>query len=163
MLHHLADDAAKGYPAHRRVIEEFHRVLRPGGVLVLNLCSEEQLRHSFWFFDLVPEAAEKVRARCIPLEPLNKLFAETGFKAGGRTVPVEAILQGKSYLDPRGPLSKNWRDGDSTWALATPEELDRACERVREMEKSGTLGEYVSKLDARRSEIGQVTFMHAIR
>ena len=163
VLHHLADSAAGGYPVHRRVIGHFHRVLRPGGVLLINTCSEEQLRHSFWFFDLIPEATKEMIARSIPMEPLKKLMEEVGFRFAGRMVPVDAVLQGKSYLNPLGPLDKNWRDGDSTWSLAAPEELNRGLDRVREMDKNGTLDAYVSDLDARRREIGQTTFLFASR
>ena len=72
VLHHLADDATEGYPAHRRVIEEFYRVLRPGGVLVINTCSQEQVRHGYWFLHLIPEAAEKLRRRYMPLAALRR-------------------------------------------------------------------------------------------
>ncbi len=163
VLHHLADDPEKGYPAHRQVVKEFHRVLRPGGVLVINTCSQEQLKHSFWFFDLVPEAGEKVRARCIPLDTLAHLIQAAGFKPGGRIVPTDKVLQGKAYFDPRGPLNKAWRDGDSTWGLVTPDELNRACGRIRDMEVKGMLPEYFARLDAKRPEIGQITFLYAIR
>ena len=35
VLHHLPDEAAKDFPAHRRVFAEFARVLKPGGVLTV--------------------------------------------------------------------------------------------------------------------------------
>ena len=44
VLHHLPDDPAEGFPAHRRVFREFARVLKPGGVLTVSTCSQEQLR-----------------------------------------------------------------------------------------------------------------------
>jgi len=163
VLHHVADDAEKGYAAHRQVVQEFHRVLRPGGVLVINTCSQQQLRHSYWFFDLIPEAAEKMRARCIPLDVLAHLVQAAGFQPGGRIVPTDKLLQGKAYFDPRGPLNKAWRDGDSTWGLVPPEELNRACGRIREMEGKGMLPEYFARLDTKRSDFGQITFLYAIR
>ena len=48
VLHHLPDEPSKGFPAHRRVFREFARVLKPGGVLIVNTCSQEQLRHGYW-------------------------------------------------------------------------------------------------------------------
>ena len=39
VLHHLADDATAGWPAHQRVFTEFARVLTPGGMAVINSCS----------------------------------------------------------------------------------------------------------------------------
>jgi SAM-dependent methyltransferase len=44
VLHHLPDDATKGFPIHRNVFSEFARVLKTGGVLVVNTCSQEPLR-----------------------------------------------------------------------------------------------------------------------
>ena len=106
---------------------------------------------------------EKERARCIPLEELKRLLEETYFACGGKIVPVDEVLQGLAYLDSRGPLEKAWRDGDSTWSLVTPEELERAGKRIREMDASGTLTEYVSRQDARRPRIGQTTFLYGRR
>src|SRR5215208_2214743 len=56
VLHHLPDAAAEGFPAHRRVFREFARVLKPGGILTVSTCSQEQLRHGYWHYHLIPEA-----------------------------------------------------------------------------------------------------------
>ena len=119
VLHHLPDDAAKDFPAHRRVFAEFARVLKPGGVLVINTCSQEQLRHGYWQYSLIPEAADALRARYVPLDELAEILVASGFAYRGRFSPVDAPVQGDSYFDPRGPLSKEWRDGDSVWSLVS--------------------------------------------
>ena len=118
VLHHLSDDASAGFPIHRRALVEIHRVLKSGGVLVVNSSSTEQLLHGFWYYDLIPRAAAKLRQRFAPLDSLSKILVESGFTHHGSIVPTSEVLQGESYLDPRGPLSKRWRDGDSSWALA---------------------------------------------
>ena len=66
VLHHLPDDPAKGFPAHRRVFEEFARVLKPGGVLTVNTCSQEQLRHGYWYYDLIPKRCRRLSATVSP-------------------------------------------------------------------------------------------------
>ena len=43
VLHHLPDQAGDGWPLHRQVLKECARVLRPGGVLIINSCTHEQL------------------------------------------------------------------------------------------------------------------------
>src|SRR4051812_26943173 len=68
VLHHLPDEPADGFPAHRRVFEEFARVLKPGGILTVNTCSQEQLRHGYWYYALIPDAAEALRRRYAPLD-----------------------------------------------------------------------------------------------
>jgi hypothetical protein len=91
------------------------------------------------------------------------MLAQCGFKYHGSYVPIDAILQGESYFDPRGPLRKEWRDGDSIFALATEDELDRVREKVLEMDSSGVLSSYIEAHDRRRKAIGQTTFVMAQR
>lgn len=163
VLHHLPDDASEGFPEHRRVFEEFARVLKPGGVLTVNTCSQQQLRHGYWYYALIPQAAEKLRNRFAPVESLTKILQESGFTYNGRFAPTDATIQSGSYLDPHGPLRKEWRDGDSTWSLVEEDELERALSKVRELDKEGGLGDYMDHHDVRRRDIGQVTILFSIR
>lgn len=163
VLHHLPDDGASGWPLTRKVIGEFARVLRPGGVLVVNSCSHEQLRRGWWFFSLIQAAVEGMIARHVPLAEFEAMFTESGFEPCGRFVPSDAVIQGRSYFDARGPLDAQWRAGDSVWAMLEPDELDRVIERVRDMDASGELEEYVAEHDAERVNVGQVTFLCATR
>ena len=163
VLHHLPDDAAKGWPPTRKVIGEFARVLRPGGVLVVNSCSHEQLRRGWWFFSLIESVAGRMMDRHLPLADLERMFSECGFEFGGRFVPSDAVIQGRSYFDPRGPLDASWRAGDSVWAMLGADELDRVSERIRAMDSRGELEAYVAEHDAERAHVGQVTFLCATR
>src|SRR5688500_14920236 len=61
VLHHLPDDGSEGFPAHRLAFQEFARVLKPGGILTVSTCSQEQLRHGYWHYNLIPEAADALR------------------------------------------------------------------------------------------------------
>ncbi len=67
------------------------------------------------------------------------------------------------HLERLASLREQWRDGDSVFALATEEELAEACARIRQMDKDGSLPEYVASQDRRRHDIGQVTFVYAKR
>jgi len=163
VLHHLNDDVANGFPQHRAVLKEFARVMRPGGVLVINICSTAQLDDGWWYRELFADAYQRCKQRHIPLSILATLLAECGFSHRGNIVPTDAVFQGDSYWDGTGPLKKEWRDGDSVFALATEQELEQACAQIRQLEQAGTLADYVAKQDVRRREIGQVTFVHAVR
>jgi SAM-dependent methyltransferase len=163
VLHHLADDAAAGWPAHRRVLRELARVLRPGGIIVLNTCSHHQIEHGFWPYHLIPAARAAVLRRLMPLDALEHALAEVGITPRGRFVPVDAVLQGPDFLDPRGPLRPEWRAGDSIWALAEPAELAHAERTLRALDQRGELGSYLATHDARRPEIGQITLLYGIR
>ena len=163
VVHHLGDTAEDGFARLREVIGDFARVLRHGGVLVINHCSQEQLSHAFWYYHLCPRGFETFRRRFVPLEMLRAIFEDTGFVSRGSFVPVDAICQGDAYFDGRGPLSKAWRDGDSFWAQVSADELDRALARVRKLDAAGALEAFVAEHDARRPELGQITFLFATR
>ncbi len=163
VLHHLPDDPTKGFAAHRRVFEEFARVLKPGGVLTVNTCSQEQLRYGYWYYDLIPYAVEALRDRFAPLDRLTETLQDCGLAYRGRFAPTDATIQGASYHDARGPLKKEWRDGDSTWSLVAENELEQAASKIRELDDEGWLEDYVEYRDARRRDIGQITILFASR
>ncbi len=163
VLHHLPDDAAGSFPAHRKVFREFARVLKPGGILTVSTCSQEQLRHGYWYYHLIPEAADTLKNRYIPLDELLEILDDSGLAHRGSFAPTDATVQGKSYFDPSGPLSKEWRDGDSVWSLVAEDHLNRAFSRIRKLEERGELETYLARNDAPRTHIGQVTVLFASR
>ena len=163
VVHHLGDTPETEFRHLRRLIGGLSRVLRSGGRLVLNHCSQEQLRYAYWYYELIPKARDNFLQRYVSLDVLRGLLAEAGFSDHDTFVPVDAVCQGKTYFDGRGPLTKTWRDGDSIWALVDDQELAHALERVRAMEAAGELEAYVHKHDARRDKIGQITFLGATR
>lgn len=163
VLHHLGDDAANGWRAHRRVVGELARVLRPGGTLVVSTCSQTQLRDGFWYFALIPRAVEAVRHRIAPLDVLEQLCADHGLRRLGRFVPVDAVLQGDAYFDPHGPLDDGWRGGDSTWALVDDDELASVRATITDLDARDALADFVAERDARRAAVGQATFLSARR
>jgi SAM-dependent methyltransferase len=163
VLHHLPDEAAEGFPAHRRVFREFARVLKPGGILTVSTCSQEQLRRGYWHYHLIPEAADALRNRYVPLDELLEILDDCGLAHRGSFVPTDATVQGESYFDPRGPLSKEWRDGDSVWSLVAEDRLNLVHSRIRKLEERGELEAYVARNDAPRTHIGQVTVVFASR
>jgi ubiquinone/menaquinone biosynthesis C-methylase UbiE len=163
VLHHLGDPTGDEWPEHRRVFAEYARVLRPGGVLVVNTTTHEQIRHGWWAFSLIPQAVEEMCRRYAPVEVLEALAESNGMEVTGRFVPTDATIQGDTYADPEGPLSASWRRGDSTWSLASEAELKAMIDTVTGLKERGDLDAYVAEHDARRPHIGQVTFMAARR
>lgn len=163
VLHHLPDEPEAGYPAQRAVFAEFARVLRPGGALVIGVCTREQLRDGFWFNRLIPEAIAACCRVTAPLAAQIAMLEEAGFNVDDPAIPWNETLQGSAYFDGRGPLDAAWRDGDSVWSLAPPPELDAAIARIREMEAEGTLADYVTEHDKQRRTTGQITYLRAIR
>jgi ubiquinone/menaquinone biosynthesis C-methylase UbiE len=163
VLHHLADRSSQGWPAHRRVLGELARVLRPGGVLVINTCSHAQTQDGHWAYHLIPHARAAVLERLMPLDAIEAALRDIRLEPRGRFVPVDAVLQGKDYFDPQGPLRAEWRAGDSIWALVGAGELAAVEDRLRELDRRGELDAYVRTHDARRQDIGQITILYAIK
>lgn len=163
VLHHLGDVAPGSWSGRRAVLAELRRVLRPGGALVLNVCLPIQIRHGYWFFALIPAMAERLIARHPDYETYRQLLDDAGFDVHGRIVPVDVVIQGAHYFDSHGPERAEWREGDSSWSLASAAELDDALARLRRLHAAGEGEAYLRRHDLRRPEVGQITFVHATR
>ena len=123
VIHHLDDPGmTDGFPNVKAMLASAYRVLRPQGVLVINMCSRQQLVDGFWWADFIPKIVDKMAARIPSLDLTGKMLEVVGFQKEGIIVPLHEILQGPSYFDPKGPLQKSFRDGDSTWALLSEAE-----------------------------------------
>jgi SAM-dependent methyltransferase len=162
VLHHLGDTEGGAWTVHQAVLAELARVLRPGGVLVVNTCSQTQLRRAYWYYALVPGAADAMRRRYAGLDGLEAAMDVAGMVPAGRFVP-SATLQGPSYFDGRSPLDSTWRNGDSVRSLASDGELLGALDLVKTMDEDGTLDTFVAQNDRLRGDLGQVTFVTARR
>src|SRR3712207_8355630 len=77
------------------------------------LFRSEQLRHGYWHYGLIPEAADALRNRYAPLDELIEILDDYGFSRRGRVVPDDAPGQGGAYFDPRGPPNKKGGDWES--------------------------------------------------
>ena len=161
VLHHLDDDAAAGWPVVRRVVKEFVRVLRPGGALLINICSHEQIGHGWWYLSLIPEAMERMRRRHVPIDGLKGIVKDCGLSDAGCFVPLDGVMQGRHYFDGRGPLDERWRSGDSIWTLVGDDQLKNVQAKIRKLDQAGELEQFVRENDARRRHIGQFTFVCA--
>lgn len=162
VIHHLEnEDTIKTYEHTRLFIKEAMRVIKNKGYLILNISTHEQLRDGFWFYSLIPEATNKILEKHIPLTKLRKILLEEGFIIDSYITPVDTVLQGEKYFDTLGPFDKTYRDGDSTWSLATKQELNEALNFLEQMNHGETLDEYYRKREYLRKQIGQTVFVIA--
>ena len=99
VLHHLPDQAGDGWPLHHQVLKECARVLQPGGVLIKNSSTHEQLEKGFWFYELIPNARTTVMRKIIPEKELDALMCGVGLTLNDRLVDLDGVLQGESYFD----------------------------------------------------------------
>lgn len=159
VLHHLEDGTDADFAATRSAITECHRVLAPGGTLVVQTCYADQYRQGYWYSALIPTAIDRLVQRFIPLQLLEESMSEAGLDPGGRLVSLDEVLQGETYLDPHGPARQEWRDGDSSWALVNEEEMAHALGEIERMTADGTMEEFLAQREERRRQHGQATFV----
>lgn len=159
VLHHLEEGSDPDFAATRRAVAECHRVLAPGGTLIVQTCSAAQYRQGIWFSALIPEAIDRVLVRYIPLQLLEQSMSEAGLQPGGRLVPLDEVVQGDAYLDPRGPMRREWRDGDSVWAIVEDSELAEAIEEIERMLADDTMDAFLAGREECRRQHGQATFV----
>ena len=162
VLHHLPQTTVQDFSKLDEVIKEFFRVLKPGGVLVIHTCSNQQIRKGYWYSELIPNAIDLICNKYIPIDKLTNMLEKNGYAA---QAPITKALgyQGQSYFEPDGPLKSNWRAGDSVWSLVTEKELELVETKVEGLNNSGDMEAYVKHHDRERPSIGQILFLHAIK
>ena len=158
VLHHLPDNSTGGWAHHEKVFREFWRVLKSGGILIINSCSPEQIECGFWFYNLIPEAKQKMTQKVINLSDLNNLLKNCGFSNTVQEVNMDLVLQSDAYFYTYGIFNADWRSGDSIWSLVPEEILSKVLIKAFKMHKDGKLEAYLKHHDQNRKTTGQVTF-----
>ena len=158
VLHHLPDNSTSGWANHEKVFREFWRVLKSGGMLIINSCSPEQIKCGFWFYNLIPEALQKMTLKVIHLSDLNNLLKNCGFSNTVQEVNMDLVLQSDAYFYADGIFNADWRSGDSIWSLVPEEILSKVLKKAFKMHKEGKLEAYLEHHDQNRKTTGQFTF-----
>jgi SAM-dependent methyltransferase len=157
VLWHLENGAA-GHPMHRRALAEFFRVLRPGGVVIVNASTHRQIREGFWFHTLIPGAVEVALRKSMSASALKELLTEIGYQFDGRTVPLDLTLREDGYRDAASVLDPAAREGASIWRFASETETREAMVAVRALEEEGRLADFIAERERSRERVGQFTF-----
>ncbi len=157
VLCHLENGVA-GHPMHRRALAEYFRVLRPGGVVIVNVSTHRQLREGFWFHPFIPGAVEVATRKSMSASALESLLADIGYEFDGRTVPLDLTLREDGYREAASVLDPVARRGASIWRFATEAETHDAVRTVQTLEEEGRLADFIAERERARRQVGQFTF-----
>lgn len=159
-LHHL-DNPGENFPNLRRFLAQADKLLNPGGILLINTITHEQLQHGVWWGELIKPAVDRMVHRFTTVDKLYELLAKANFKVIHRVVPVDTLIQEQGYFDPASLQSETFRNGDSHFSLLTPEELDSILSKLNKLISDGLISLYIQERDKLRLQYGQFTFFVA--
>ena len=144
VLHHL--------PEKQRFMAEVHRVLKAGGRFVIQSCSHAQLK-TFWDYHYFPRALEIDLRRMPDVADIRSMLTTAGFHdISVRSCPFEWVFR----VSPASYLEKSYRDGDSTYSLLTPQEIEEGCARIRADIRAGRTEEVTASYDRQAEKIPRV-------
>jgi len=161
-IHHLPSE--DDYACLQRAMNETARVLKPGGVCVINTTAQEQIDKGYWWSAIIPAGLARTQKR-FPLarvceDTLKKMGENAGLEYGSATVPVDLTLQAPETLyNVEGPFKKQFRDGDSTWAMATEDELAEGLAAHRKRIQDKTIDAWMAEREELRKTFGQSVFI----
>ena len=182
VLHHLQSSSPDGANHHviQSTLREASRVLKTGGILMINTCLPHQLLHGYWWYRFIPAAAQKFADKYPSQQTLTRWLTEAGFSDIHVSVPLDQfyrLADEGHFPDDKGQvgeghfpgdkgqghclLKEEWRATDSFWALPSKEEINDMEARVRKMIKAGTLQSFIEENDKDRLRVGQYAIMSA--
>jgi ubiquinone/menaquinone biosynthesis C-methylase UbiE len=166
VLHHLS--LSSDLQQYRQCLAEVFRVLKSGGVLCINTCSQEQLKleGSFWYLPVFPEAARYMALKYAPIGDLLGILRSAGFTDPVvQTHPDECFFTKEQYSDVEGPFRKEWRDGDSAFAVYR-DQVEMLETRLQELKRKildHSISEIIAKSERVRERLGQYVVISARR
>jgi ubiquinone/menaquinone biosynthesis C-methylase UbiE len=162
VLHHL--DHEKYFRQIDVFLSESNRVLKSGGYMVINTCSQEQLdpeTGAYWHFKYIPSAARAMQKRYIPIKALEARLESAGFDEIKRTIPCGKIFQQDYYKNPHIVLQPEFRQGDSFYSFLSESELNESNERLIEAIEDGSVHRQMNRIAERVEGIGEAVVVSA--
>ena len=150
VLHHLSMDMQS------KAFANIHRTIKPGGVFWLSSVTPEQILCGLWFSALIPQASATLGTKVPGIPLLKRQLATAGWKNVTIEVVKETLQSLDKYLDIQGPFDESYRKSDSTWSLATKEELEAGLLWWKEQIDLGLAEKFVKEHElVKRIAIGQ--------
>jgi len=162
VLHHL--DYRNHFQSINEFLTEAGRVLKPGGQLIINTCSQEQLdphSGSYWHFKYIYPAAYSIQKRYIPIQELEIRLESLGFNEIICTISQEKIFYPRYYEDPSIALKPEFSKGDSIYSFLSEVELETSNRRLKKSIEDGSVYEVMKRATKQAAEIGEAVIVSA--
>lgn len=164
VLHHL--DSGDPFSHLNIFLDESERVLKSGGQITINTCSQEQLdpdQGAYWHYKYIPSAAYRLGSRYIPVEDLKERLESRKFADIEQTAPGEKIFCSAYYENPEIALRSDFKKGDSCYSLLTETEIEESDNRLRAAIDDGSVYDEMVRSSARAAEIGETLILSAFK
>lgn len=160
VLHHLDTDT-EGFPNVVLACKEVSRCLKPGGVWVISTGTPEQHVGGFWWAPLIPTAIATIAKRFPTAEAMRQMLDAAGMELVKTHVPTETLVPAERYLDLEGAFTAEYRASDSSWSLASADELASGLATLRATLDAGKGAAFLEEREAARKKTGQTTIVLA--
>ncbi len=164
VVHHL--DPSNNFEELRIFLEEAYRVLKPGGVIVLNTCSPEHVdpeRGVFWNYRYIYKAARELQKRYIPINQLMDFMESVGFSKRGTKKATGRFFAEPYYSDPLYVTQPDFPKGDSVYCFLSEEEIEMANYGIKQAVTDGSVFLEMKRADRKFQEIGEAIIVYGIK
>ena len=128
------------------LFKEVYRVLQKNGHIAIHTCSHDQI-NTYWYTYYFPKGLKAELKRFLDVKDIISLLKKTGFsKIGVRICYYDTVILNKS---PENYLDKNFRDGDSFFALMEEDEIEAGCIKLENDIKSGVINKVLKEYKKR--------------
>lgn len=166
VLHHLEGPENRETQEFNNVAQackEVARCLKPGGIWMVSTQTPEQHLDGFWWAPVVPTAAATLAKHFAPMDLFKKLLTDAGFETAEVVIPPVPLVREDLYLNVEGPFDQAFRNADSTWSLATDEELAAGLAMLKGKIEAGEGEKFLAEREAIRAKIGQTSTVIALK
>ena len=162
VLHHL--DTEHTYPNLTQFLKESWRVLKPGGVLTINTCSQEQLDpHAgvYWNYKYLEKAARALQKRYISVDALISRLEKLNFTDIRTTIPSGRLFQQRYYRDPELIVEPAFLKADSLYCFLSEAEIRETTASIRSAIDDGSAYRHMQDVAERVDKMGEAIIISA--
>eukprot|EP01080_Neovahlkampfia_damariscottae_P008340 gene8340-164_t len=160
VIHHLDDE--KNYSTREnatKMFKEVQRVLKPNGRFIINTTFPKQYELGYWYSDFIPNTIKIFNEKLPSQKQFEEMIETSQLNLISMNKLEDSLMIGYDYLNPKGPLNKEWRDGDSGFSVLSDEQIDQMILQIQMMIDDNTIIEFLKKKEELRKKHGQSTFI----